>query len=174
MSVRSLKQFCFKWGVRLAWMPDEFSPAHNIWGREVRSGIAPLGRNSARTETVRTNQIVRAGFIQWWTDDNSNLIKHVTKERLGWICFQQTCLSKMLIVLVSSPCILKFFLQHRQKSFLLIFFFCFFQRACSWVLLTTTMRHLTYVTYSVALIGCRSIQLSEEAFFFLVRLKHAP
>ena len=81
-------------------------------------------------------------------------------------------LSKMLIVLVSSPCILKFFLQHRQKSFLLIFFFYFFQRACSWVL--STMRRLTYVTYYVALIGCRSIQLSEEAFFSLVRLKHAP
>ena len=53
----------------LAWMPDELSPAHNIWGREVRSGIALLGRNYARTEAVRTNQIVRAGFIRWWTDD---------------------------------------------------------------------------------------------------------
>ena len=30
------------------------------------------------------------------------------------------------------------------------------------------------VTYYVALIGCRSIQLSEEAFYFLVRLKHSP
>ena len=30
------------------------------------------------------------------------------------------------------------------------------------------------VTYYVALFGCRSIQLSEEAFYFLVRLKHAP
>ena len=37
-------------------MPDELSPAHKI-----RSGIAPLGRNYARTEAVRTNQIVRAG-----------------------------------------------------------------------------------------------------------------
>ena len=100
---------------------------------------------------------------------DSNVINHVTKERLGWIRF----VSKMLIMLVSSPCILQLFLQHRQKSFLLIFFFYFyfFQRACSWVLLTTTMRRLTYVTYYVALIGCRSIQLSEEAFFFLVRLK---
>ena len=53
----------------VAWMPDELSPAHNIWGREVRSGIAPLERNYARTEAVRTNQIVRAGFIRWWTDD---------------------------------------------------------------------------------------------------------
>ena len=41
---------------------------------------------------------------------NSNVINHVTKERLGWICFHQT-------------------------------------------------------TYYVALIGCRSIELSEEAFF---------
>ena len=32
----------------------------------------------------------------------------------------------------------------------------------------------TYVTYSVALIGCRCIQLSAEAFSFLVRLKRAP
>ena len=68
---------------------------------------------------------------------NSNVINHVTKERLGW---RRTCsyvhspllfLSKMLIVLVSSLCILKFFLQHRQKLFLLIFFFYFFQHACS-------------------------------------------
>ncbi|MCI5136784.1 MAG: hypothetical protein D3920_17365 [Candidatus Electrothrix sp. AW2] len=33
---------------------------------------------------------------------------------------------------------------------------------------------LAPMTYYVALIGSRSIQLSEEAFFFLVRLKHAP
>ena len=56
---------CFSGGSTLiAWMPDEFSPAHNILGREVRSGIAPLGRNYARTEAVRSNQIVRAGFIR--------------------------------------------------------------------------------------------------------------
>ena len=84
---------------------------------------------------------------------NSNEINHVTKERLGWIRSYVHSpllfLSKMLIMLVSSPCILKVFLQHWQKSFLLIFFFYFFQRACSWVLLTTTMRRLTYVTYYV-------------------------
>ena len=32
----------------------------------------------------------------------------------------------------------------------------------------------TLWSYYVALIGCRYNQLSEEAFFFLVRLKHAP
>ena len=50
----------------LAWMPDELSPGHNMWGREVRSRIAPLGRNYARTEAVRTNQIVRAGFLMYY------------------------------------------------------------------------------------------------------------
>jgi len=30
-----------------------------------------------------------------------------------------------------------------------------------------------FITYSIALIGCRSIQLSAEAFSLLVRLKHA-
>ena len=33
---------------------------------------------------------------------------------------------------------------------------------------------LALVTYYVALIGYGSIQLSEETFFFLVRLKHVP
>ena len=35
------------WVLLVAWMPDELSPAHNILGREVRSGIALLGRNYA-------------------------------------------------------------------------------------------------------------------------------
>ena len=55
--------------IHLAWVPAVLSPAHNIWGREVPSGIAPLGHSFALTEAVGTNQIVRAGFIRWWTDD---------------------------------------------------------------------------------------------------------
>ena len=158
----------------------------------------------------------------------------------------------MLIVLVSSPCILKLFLQHRQKSssstsvvtnlfklkipdlgvgeskiyllkhwekkmaggraggraelepergreqgaregevMLLQNFFFFYsfrellgslkdrpvdrdRRVGDHCSTSSSVHRLTYVTYYVALIGCRSIQLSEEAFFFLVRLKHAP
>ena len=34
--------------IHIAWMPDELSPAHKILGREVRSGVAPLGRKSVR------------------------------------------------------------------------------------------------------------------------------
>ena len=45
-------------------MPDELSPAHNIFGREVRSGIAPLGKNYDGAKADQTNQIVRAGFIR--------------------------------------------------------------------------------------------------------------
>ena len=47
---------------------------------------------------------------------------------------------------------------------------CVFLSCCA----LSSQGHRTYVTYYIALIGCRSIQLSEEAFFFLVRLKHAP
>ena len=53
---------CFISTVTLAWMPDELSPAHNIFGREVRSGIAPLGKNYAGAEADRTNQIVQGGL----------------------------------------------------------------------------------------------------------------
>ena len=61
-----ITEMCFSSKVDkfIPWIPDEFSPAHNIWGREVRSGIAPLGRNYARPEAGQTNQIVRAGFIR--------------------------------------------------------------------------------------------------------------
>ena len=52
----------FRRGFTLAWMPDELSPAHNIFGREVWSGIAPLGKNYA--EADQTNEIVRVGFIR--------------------------------------------------------------------------------------------------------------
>ena len=52
----------------LAWVPAELSPAHNIWGRGVRSGIAPWWRNYVRNrKIVRTNQNVRAGFTVFYS-----------------------------------------------------------------------------------------------------------
>jgi len=42
------------WYKLVAWMPAEISPAHNIWGWEVRSGLDLLWSKYART-----NQIVR-------------------------------------------------------------------------------------------------------------------
>src|SRR4029434_2190673 len=70
----------------VAWMPDERSPAHNILGREVRSGIAPLRRNYLLAKICE--EIDRP--IKWsgraLYDDgqmiNSNVIHHVIKERL--------------------------------------------------------------------------------------------
>ena len=100
-----------------------------------------------------------------------NVINHVTKERSALLLF----FPKMLTVLPICPCILKFFLQNRHKSFMSIFFFYFFERALSWVSLRIAVLRTTYVTYYVALIGFRSIQLSEEAFSFLVPpYNHSP
>jgi len=77
--------------------------------------------------------------------------------------------------------LIKLFLQHRQRSLTLIIFLILFTLfpEClqldrlwwSWVLLTI----MRGSTYCVALIGCRSIQLSAELLllFFLVRLRHA-
>ena len=86
-------RFIWVFGSTLAWMPDELSPAHNIFGGEVRSGIAPLGRKLCPNRSC-SDQIKLSGRALY--DDgqmiNSNVINHVTKERLGWIRFQQTWL----------------------------------------------------------------------------------
>ena len=42
--------FCALCQEVLAWMPDELSHAHKLFGREVRSGVAPLGRNYLLTK----------------------------------------------------------------------------------------------------------------------------
>ena len=63
-------------------MPDECSPAHNIWGREVRSGIAPLGETMPEQKLF--GPIKLSGRRALYDDGqmiNSNVINHVTKER---------------------------------------------------------------------------------------------
>ena len=62
--LRSFLGFASYYRRFVAWMPDKLSPAHNIFGREVRSGIAPLGKNYDGAKADQTNQIVRAGFIR--------------------------------------------------------------------------------------------------------------
>ena len=76
----------------VAWMPDELSPAHNIFAGEVRSDIAPLGKNYARAKADRPIKLSGRALYDDGQMINSNVINHVPKERLGWICFQQTCL----------------------------------------------------------------------------------
>ena len=46
----------------VAWEPATLSPAHNIWDREVRSGIAPLGRNYLRTENCSDQSNCQGGL----------------------------------------------------------------------------------------------------------------
>ena len=71
----------------VAWMPDELSPAHNIFGREVRSGVAPLGRNYLLTKICEEiDRPIKLSGRALYDDGqmiNRNVINHVTKELLG-------------------------------------------------------------------------------------------
>ena len=64
-------------------MPDELSPTHNIWGREVRSGIAPLGRNYAEQKLFGPIKLSGRALYDDGQMINSNVINHVTKERFS-------------------------------------------------------------------------------------------
>ena len=68
-------------------MPDELSPAHNIFGREVRSGVAPLGRNYLHTKICEEiDRPIKLSGRALYDDGqmiNRNVINHVTKELLG-------------------------------------------------------------------------------------------
>ena len=116
-------------------MPDELSPAQNIWGRKF--GLASLPSGSLKRN------------------------ERVSDQNLIFFCREKLYVWRESVWKHAKACVT----QRNRESW---------QLWCSWVLLTTTMRRLTYVTYSVALIGCRSIQLSKEAFYFLVRLKTRP
>ena len=86
---------CRPWEI-LAWMPDELSHAHTFFGREVRSGVAPLGRNYLLTKICEEiDRPIKLSGRALYDDGqmiNRNVINHVTKELLGLIRFQQTWL----------------------------------------------------------------------------------
>src|SRR4029434_10391133 len=75
----------------LAWMPDELSPAHKILGREVRSGITPLGRNYFRTEIAGPIKLSRRALYDDGQMINSNVIKHVTNTRVECVLTNHGC-----------------------------------------------------------------------------------
>ena len=68
-------------------MPDELSPAHKMLGREVRSGVALLGRNYLLTkiceEIDRPIKLLGRALYDDGQTINSKVINHITKERLG-------------------------------------------------------------------------------------------
>ena len=68
-------------------MPDELSPAQKNVGREVRSGIAPLGRNYLLTKICEEiDRPIKLSGRALYDDGqmiNPNVINHVTKELLG-------------------------------------------------------------------------------------------
>src|SRR4029434_1727990 len=73
--------------LNLAWMPDKLSHAHTFFGREVRSGVAPLGRNYLLTKICEEiDRPIKLSGRALYDDGqmiNRNIINHVTKERLG-------------------------------------------------------------------------------------------
>src|SRR4029434_1693987 len=83
------------YGIFLAWMPDELSPAHNILGREVRSGVAPLGRNYLLTKICEEiDRPIKLSSRALYDDGqmiNSNVIKHVTNTRVEFVFNTHDC-----------------------------------------------------------------------------------
>src|SRR4029434_8071999 len=79
----------------LAWMPDELSHAHKHFGREVRSGVAPLGRNYLLTkiceEIDRPIKLSRRALYDDGQMINSNVIKHVTNTRVEFVFNKHGC-----------------------------------------------------------------------------------
>ena len=73
-------------------MPDEFSPAHNIWDREFGLALLRWGESMPEQKLFRPIKLSGRALYDDGQMINSNVINHVTKERLGWIRFQQTWL----------------------------------------------------------------------------------
>ena len=70
-------------------MPDELSHAHKNFGREVRSGVAPLGRNYLLTKICEEiDRPIKLSGRALYDDGqmiNRNVINHVTKAfGLNW------------------------------------------------------------------------------------------
>ena len=87
--------FPIRWHNPIAWMPDELSPAHKNWSREVRSGLAPLGRNYLLTkiceEIDRPIKLSRRALYDDGQIINSNVIKHVTNTRVEFVFNKHGC-----------------------------------------------------------------------------------
>src|SRR4029434_6039889 len=107
---------------------------------------------------------------------NSNVIKHVTSTRVEFVFNKHGCRWRAEMYLDSDSA---FILKEEQRNAIK----AFVDRKDVFAVLPTGsgksfMYQLapwsTLWSYYVAVIGSRYIQLSEEAFFFLVRLKHAP
>src|SRR4029434_8376983 len=113
---------------------------------------------------------------------NSNVTNHVIKKALGLNSFTTNmAASGELKCIDSSPFRhdSEFILKEEQRNAIKAFVnrkdvFAFLPTGSGKSLMYQLAPWSTLWSYYVALIGSRSIQLSEEAFFFLVRLKHAP
>ena len=65
----------------------KLSPAHNIWSREVRSGVAPLGRNYLRSEIVGPIKLSRRALY----DDGQMINSNVINTRVEFVFNKHGC-----------------------------------------------------------------------------------
>src|SRR4029434_7446873 len=79
----------------VAWMPDELSHAHTLFGREVRSGVAPLGRNYRLTkiceEINRPIKLSRRALYDDGQMIHSNVINHVIHTQVEFVFNKHGC-----------------------------------------------------------------------------------
>src|SRR4029434_3422246 len=76
-------------------MPDELSHAHKNLGWEVRSGVAPLGRNYLLTKICekidRPNKLLRQALYDDGQMINSKVTNHVTNTRVEFVFNKHGC-----------------------------------------------------------------------------------
>src|SRR4029434_4094618 len=81
--------------IEVAWMPDELSPAHKILGWEVRSGVAPLGRNYLLTKICEEiDRPIKLSGRALYDDGqmiNSNVINNVINTRVEFVFNKHGC-----------------------------------------------------------------------------------
>src|SRR4029434_1564383 len=72
-------------------MPDELSHAHTFFGREVRSGITPLGRNYLRRAMAGPIKLSRRALYDDGQMINSNVINRVTNTQVEFVFNKHGC-----------------------------------------------------------------------------------
>src|SRR4029434_8286105 len=96
LKILFLGGFAFNWIGQLTWMPDKFSPAHNILGREVRSGSSVWHRSVGEKLWPIKNCIgpIKLSGRALYDDGqmiNRNVINHVTNARVEVVFNKHGC-----------------------------------------------------------------------------------
>src|SRR4029434_7061915 len=154
--------------------PQNFRSGSSVWHCSVGEKLC-LIKNLIRPIKLSGRALYDDGQMV-----NRNVINNVTWvefvfNKHGWRSSAEICVDRDVLEDIDNAFILKEEQRNAIKAFV-------DQKEVFAVLPTGSGKSLMYQlapwstlwSYYVALIGSGCIQLSEEAFFFLVRLKHAP